>query len=42
MARPRKYKTDVPGLSPYFDKRNNKVYWRYRHPITGKNHGLGS
>ncbi|EFD7851041.1 phage integrase Arm DNA-binding domain-containing protein, partial [Escherichia coli] len=20
MARPRKYKTDVPGLSPYFDK----------------------
>ncbi|NYB00562.1 integrase, partial [Escherichia coli O157:H7] len=24
MARPRKYKTDVPGLSPYFDKRNNK------------------
>ncbi|EHW5337347.1 phage integrase Arm DNA-binding domain-containing protein, partial [Escherichia coli] len=23
MARPRKYKTDVPGLSPYFDKRNN-------------------
>ena len=42
MARPRKYKTNVPGLSPYFDKRNNKVYWRYRHPITGKNHGLGS
>ncbi|HDX3861641.1 TPA: phage integrase Arm DNA-binding domain-containing protein, partial [Escherichia coli] len=42
MARPRKYKTEVPGLSPYFDKRNNKVYWRYRHPITGKNHGLGS
>ena len=42
MARPRKYKTAVPGLSPYFDKRNNKVYWRYRHPITGKNHGLGS
>ncbi|TLH98314.1 hypothetical protein EWT20_03645 [Escherichia coli O25b:H4] len=36
MARPRKYKTNVPGLSPYFDKRNNKVYWRYRHPITGK------
>ncbi|MCH5075495.1 phage integrase Arm DNA-binding domain-containing protein [Shigella flexneri] len=35
-------KTNVPGLSPYFDKRNNKVYWRYRHPITGKNHGLGS
>ncbi|HBM2233479.1 TPA: phage integrase Arm DNA-binding domain-containing protein, partial [Escherichia coli] len=27
MARPRKYKTNVPGLSPYFDKRNNKVYW---------------
>ncbi|HCX4852689.1 TPA: integrase, partial [Escherichia coli] len=23
MARPRKYKTNVPGLSPYFDKRNN-------------------
>ncbi|HAX5864241.1 TPA: integrase, partial [Escherichia coli] len=22
MARPRKYKTNVPGLSPYFDKRN--------------------
>ncbi|EDT8874384.1 tyrosine-type recombinase/integrase [Salmonella enterica subsp. enterica] len=42
MARPRKYKTNVPGLSPYLDKRNNKVYWRYRHPVTGRNLGLGN
>jgi integrase len=31
-----------PGLSCYLDSRTNKVYWRYKHPVTGKFHGLGT
>ncbi|WP_421589343.1 phage integrase Arm DNA-binding domain-containing protein [Rahnella aceris] len=41
MARPRKYNVNIPGLSCYLDARTNKVYWRYKHPATGKFHGLG-
>ncbi|MBD2782501.1 phage integrase Arm DNA-binding domain-containing protein [Xenorhabdus szentirmaii] len=41
MARPRKYNVSIPGLSCYTDARTKKVYWRYKHPITGKFHGLG-
>ncbi|MDE9483147.1 phage integrase Arm DNA-binding domain-containing protein [Xenorhabdus bovienii] len=41
MARPRKYNVNVPGLSCYTDARTKKIYWRYKHPITGKFHGLG-
>lgn len=41
MARPRKYNINVPGLSCYTDARTKKVYWRYKHPITHKFHGLG-
>ncbi|CFR18105.1 phage integrase Arm DNA-binding domain-containing protein [Yersinia frederiksenii] len=41
MARPRKYNINVPGLSCYTDARTKKVYWRYKHPITLKFHGLG-
>ncbi|MBS0925603.1 phage integrase Arm DNA-binding domain-containing protein, partial [Providencia sp. JGM181] len=25
---------------PLFSRKANKVYWRYRHPITGKYHAL--
>jgi hypothetical protein len=32
----------IPGLSCYLDSRTNKVYWRYKHPVTGKFHGLGT
>lgn len=42
MARPRKYNITIPGLSCYTDARTKKVYWRYKHPITGKFHGLGT
>lgn len=42
MARPRKYKVDTPGLSCFMDARTKKVYWRYKHPVTGKFHGLGT
>ena len=42
MARPRKYNVSIPGLSCYLDARTNKVYWRYKHPTTGKFHGLGT
>lgn len=42
MARPRKYKLSVPGLYCNVDPRTNIIYWRYKHPLTGKFHGLGS
>lgn len=42
MARPRKYNVTIPGLSCYTDARTKKVYWRYKHPVTGKFHGLGT
>lgn len=42
MARPRKYNVKTPGLSCFTDARTNKVYWRYKHPVTGKFHGLGT
>lgn len=42
MARPRKYNVTIPGLSCFTDARTKKVYWRYKHPVTGKFHGLGT
>lgn len=42
MARPRKYNVSIAGLSCYTDARTKKVYWRYKHPVTGKFHGLGT
>lgn len=42
MARPRKYNIDIPGLSCYTDARTQRVYWRYKHPITGTSYGLGT
>jgi len=41
MARPRKYNIDIPGLSCYTDARTNRIYWRYKNPVTGTFHGLG-
>ncbi|MBH3004105.1 phage integrase Arm DNA-binding domain-containing protein [Serratia nevei] len=40
-ARPRKNNVDIPNLYPLFSRKANKVYWRYRHPVTGKYHALG-
>ncbi|EOW2787021.1 phage integrase Arm DNA-binding domain-containing protein [Enterobacter hormaechei] len=41
-ARPRKNNVKVPNLYPLFSRKVNKVYWRYKHPITGKFHSLGT
>ncbi|MDR5610254.1 MULTISPECIES: phage integrase Arm DNA-binding domain-containing protein [unclassified Arsenophonus] len=41
-ARPRTHKITVPGLYRKLDKRNGKVYWQYKHPLTGKFHSLGT
>ncbi|MBK5144686.1 phage integrase Arm DNA-binding domain-containing protein [Budviciaceae bacterium BWR-B9] len=41
-ARPRKNNVDIPNLYPLYSRSANKVYWRYRHPITGKYHALGT
>ncbi|OFB45145.1 integrase [Klebsiella pneumoniae] len=32
----------MPNLYPLFSRKVNKVYWRYKHPITGKFHSLGT
>ncbi|XTZ40267.1 phage integrase Arm DNA-binding domain-containing protein [Salmonella enterica] len=42
MGRPRKYKVQIPGLSCFTDARTKKIYWRYKHPLTGKFHALGT
>lgn len=32
----------IPNLYRKLDKRNGKIYWQYKHPITGKFHSLGT
>ncbi|EFO3692045.1 integrase [Escherichia coli] len=41
-ARPRKNNVSVPNLYPLYSRKVNKVYWRYKHPVTGKCHSLGT
>lgn len=41
-ARPRKNNVSVPNLYPLYSRKVNKIYWRYKHPITGKFHALGT
>lgn len=41
-ARPRKHNISTPNLYCKLDKRNSKVYWQYRHPITGVFVGFGT
>lgn len=41
-ARPRKNNVSVPNLYPLYSRKVNKVYWRYKHPTTGKFHALGT
>ncbi|WP_059259387.1 site-specific integrase [Escherichia albertii] len=41
-ARPRKNNVSVPNLYPLYSRKVNKVYWRYKHPVTGKFHSLGA
>lgn len=42
MARPRKFNVDVQNLYCKTDTRTNKVYWQYKHPVTGRFIGLGT
>lgn len=41
-ARPRKNNVSVPNLYPLYSRKVNKVYWRYKHPVTGKFYALGT
>lgn len=41
-ARPRSHNIIVLNLYCKLDKRNNKTYWQYKHPLTGKFHSLGT
>jgi len=40
-ARPRKHNIDIPNLYCKLDKRTSKIYWQYRHPVTGVFVGFG-
>ncbi|MBQ0956439.1 phage integrase Arm DNA-binding domain-containing protein [Serratia symbiotica] len=42
MGRPRKFALNIPGLYCSTDKRTQRIYWKYKHPITGVVHGLGT
>ncbi|WP_199073441.1 MULTISPECIES: phage integrase Arm DNA-binding domain-containing protein, partial [unclassified Erwinia] len=42
MGRPRKFSLNIPGLYCSTDKRTQRIYWKYKHPITGVVHGLGT
>lgn len=41
-ARPRSHKIAVPNLYCKLDKRTGKVYWQYKHPLSGRFHSLGT
>ena len=41
-ARPRKNNVKIPNLYPLYSRKVNKIYWRYKHPVTGKFHSLGT
>ncbi|KAF6592559.1 phage integrase Arm DNA-binding domain-containing protein [Cronobacter sp. EKM101R] len=41
-ARPRIHKITIPNLYSKLDKRTGRVYWQYKHPVTGKFHSLGT
>ncbi|VDZ58629.1 Site-specific recombinase XerD [Citrobacter freundii] len=38
----RKNNVSIPNLYPLYSRKVNKVYWRYKHPVTGKFHSLGT
>jgi hypothetical protein len=41
-ARPRKHNVKIPNLYCKLDKRTSKIYWQYRHPVTGTFVGFGT
>ncbi len=41
-ARPRTHKISIPNLYCKLDKRTGKVYWQYKHPVSGRFHSLGT
>lgn len=41
-ARPRTHKISIPNLYCKLDKRTGKVYWQYKHPVSGRFHSLGA
>lgn len=41
-ARPRTHKISIPNLYCKLDKRTDKIYWQYKHPVTGRFHSLGT
>lgn len=41
-ARPRSHNISIPNLYCKLDKRTGKVYWQYKHPISGRFHSLGT
>ncbi|WP_366543651.1 phage integrase Arm DNA-binding domain-containing protein, partial [Salmonella enterica] len=37
-ARPRSHKISIPNLYCKLDKRTGKIYWQYKHPVSGRFH----
>lgn len=41
-GRSRKHHISIPNLYCFLNRVTNRVYWQYKHPITGKKYGLGT
>lgn len=41
-ARPRLHNISIPNLYCKLDKRTGRVYWQYKHPVSGRFHSLGT
>lgn len=41
-ARPRSHKISIPNLYCKLDKRTGRIYWQYKHPLSGRFHSLGT
>ncbi|MEE9651549.1 phage integrase Arm DNA-binding domain-containing protein [Enterobacter soli] len=41
-ARPRKHNVNISNLYCKLDKRTSKIYWQYRHPVSGTFIGFGT
>ncbi|EMM2469583.1 phage integrase Arm DNA-binding domain-containing protein [Raoultella ornithinolytica] len=41
-ARPRSHEISIPNLYCKLDKRTGRIYWQYKHPLSGRFHSLGT
>ncbi|MCL6401858.1 integrase [Pectobacterium carotovorum subsp. carotovorum] len=41
-GRKRKHNINIPNLYFFVNKKAKRIYWQYKHPISGKRYGLGT